>query len=175
MRRLVGLIGTVVLMLCAVPATAVNADALASESSVRELIAVTQAKKLMDDVLAQMDGLMRSSTQTQFAGKNFDAEQRKIAEETQVEMLAMLKDELSWEKMEPMFIDIYSKTFTQKEVDDLIVFYKTESGQSMIRKMPLVTQQSMQLMQGRMGSLMERMANIQKKVLEKYTKDSVKQ
>lgn len=172
MRRLLGTLG-IACVLFSVQATA--ADSLASVASVRELLAVTQVKTLMDSVFAQTDSLMRSTTQRQLAGQSLDAQQQKALDEMQTEMLALLKDELSWEKIEPMFIDIYSKTFTQKEVDDLIAFYKTESGQSLVRKMPLVTQQSMQIMQGRMSGLMERVANIQKKVLEKYTKDSVKQ
>ncbi len=40
-------------------------------------------------------------------------------------------------------IPIYDRNFTSEEIDAMLVFYRTPAGQSMMRKMPVVVQESM--------------------------------
>ncbi|HET9329084.1 MAG TPA: DUF2059 domain-containing protein, partial [Steroidobacteraceae bacterium] len=63
---------------------------------------------------------------------------------------------------EPMMISVYQKTFTQKEVEGMKAFYRTPTGQSVIAKMPMVMQQTMQTMQGRMADTIPKIQEIQK-------------
>lgn len=49
-----------------------------------------------------------------------------------------------------MVIDIYSRSFTEQQIDDLLVFYQTETGQALIKKMPTVMQESMLIGQSMM-------------------------
>lgn len=49
--------------------------------------------------------------------------------------------------MEPEILKIYDKHFTEKEVDDMLAFYRTETGKSILKKMPDVMQESMMISQ----------------------------
>lgn len=42
-------------------------------------------------------------------------------------------------------IPVYSKHFTEQEIDDLIKFYNSSTGKTMIEKMPMILQESMML------------------------------
>ena len=59
----------------------------------------------------------------------------------------VMREKMSWEEMEPEVINIYERHFTNKEISDMLAFYKTESGKSLITKMPVVMQESMQMSQ----------------------------
>jgi hypothetical protein len=66
-----------------------------------------------------------------------------------------MRKEMSWATLRPMYVQIYRDTFTQKEVDGLIAFYKSPTGVAFVDKMPVVMQKSQALMQTRIGPLAE--------------------
>jgi hypothetical protein len=42
------------------------------------------------------------------------------------------------EKMRPLYIDLYDETFTDQEIDGILVFYESTAGKAMIDKQPLI-------------------------------------
>ncbi|GAA5177006.1 hypothetical protein GCM10025771_13350 [Niveibacterium umoris] len=147
------------------PATA--AEQPASEASVKRLIEITNSKKLVDNAMLQMDAMMKASMKQALADQSLTAEQEKVMIETQEKLAGLVKEELKWEMLEPMFLDIYQKTFTQKEVDGMLSFYKSPAGQAVIKKMPQVMQASMQIMQARMSKLVPQIQQITAEGAEK--------
>lgn len=143
------------------------ADRPASEASVKRLIEVTDSKKLVDNVMLQMDSMMKASMKQALADQALTAEQEKVMLETQEKLAGLVKDELKWEALEPMFLDIYQKSFTQKEVDGMLSFYKSPAGQAVIKKMPQVMQTTMQIMQARMSKLLPKIQQITEEGAEK--------
>jgi hypothetical protein len=139
------------------------ADTPASEESIREILQITDARKLVEGMFGQMDGLMRNSMQQVLKGQPATAEQQKIIEKMQAKTMAAMREELSWEKLESLYITVYQKTFTQEELDGMIAFYRTPAGAAMIKKMPLLMQETMTMMQQRMGPMMK---SVQKAVQE---------
>ncbi|OBS12630.1 hypothetical protein ATE49_05290 [Elizabethkingia miricola] len=77
-----------------------------------------------------------------------------------------LKKETSNTKdFEELLIPIYSKYYTEKELDDIIAFYKTSTGQKVIKTMPDMTKESMQAGQEWGMKLGQK---VMKKINEKY-------
>ncbi|HJU07800.1 MAG TPA: DUF2059 domain-containing protein [Rhodanobacteraceae bacterium] len=142
----------------ALPAYA--AENAANEASIQELLQVTQAHKLVDTTMAQMDGMLRKSVQQAMAGHPVDAGEQKILDAEISKLNDLLMQQMSWDKMEPMYINLYRETFTQKEIDDMLAFYRTPSGQSMISKMPVLMAHLMQMVQGMMVTLMPQVQKI---------------
>lgn len=68
----------------------------------------------------------------------------------------IIADELSWGKWKSVYFGIYKETFEQSEIDGLIAFYKTPTGQSFVKKMPVVMQKSMGAVQKSMGPVVEK-------------------
>jgi len=140
---------------------AIAAEAPASETSVRELLTITQSQKLVDGTMGQVDAMMQRSMKQALAGQTLTADQQRIMDNMRTKMIALFREDMKWETLEPMFIDVYKQSFTQKEVDGMLDFYKSEPGQAVIAKMPLVMQNTMQAMQGRMAVLLPKLQQLQ--------------
>ena len=135
----------VLLCLC-VAAPSFAQDKPASAESIRELLTLSKSQQLIDGVYGQLDGLMQQAVRDTLAGKELTAEQDAIMTEMRGKMIAVLREEMSWEILEPKFVDIYQKTLTQPEVDGIVAFYKTDAGRALIDKMPQVMQHTMEMM-----------------------------
>ena len=140
---------------------AIAAEPPASEASVRELLTITQSQKLVDGTMGQVDAMMQRSMKQALAGQTLTADQQKIMDNMRTKMIALFREDMKWETLEPMFIDVYKQSFTQKEVDGMLDFYKSEPGQAVIAKMPLVMQNTMQAMQGRMAVMLPKLQQLQ--------------
>ena len=140
---------------------AVAAELMATEESVRQLMQVTESKKLLDGMMGQIDSLMQSSMKQALGGISPSAEQQAAMDEMRQKIVAVLHEELKWETLEPKFIDLYRQSFTEHEVMGMIKFYKTPAGQAVITKMPMVMQRSMAMMQELMISIMPKLQQIE--------------
>jgi hypothetical protein len=136
-----------------------------SEASIKQLLELAQARKLIDSVMAQMDNLMQQSVAQATQGQKIPPKVQKDIDQRRSEMIAMMKELLDWTKLEPLYLRVYQKTFNQQEVDGMIAFYKTPAGQAVIAKMPAVMQNTIEEMQQRMGPVMQKMQKMQQDVV----------
>lgn len=147
-------------------------EPMASEASIRDLLAVTATEKMLDGMWAQLDSLMEASMQQALAGQQLTQRQQAIIDDMRKEMVDLLKDELSWSSYEPMMIDIYRNSFSESEIQGMLAFYRSPAGEAVIKKMPLVMQASMRAVQGRVAPLEEKMRDLQQRTLAKLQKAS---
>lgn len=151
------LLCSLVLSLLALPA---RADEPASEASIRQLLEVSQSKKILDSTLAQMDGMLRSAMKQATAGQPLNPAQEAVMADMSAKLVALFRQELDWATLESTYVDIYRRSFSQREVDGMLAFYRSEVGQAVIAKMPLVMQNSMQLMQDRTLAMMPKIQKL---------------
>lgn len=143
------------LLLCLVLAVSTPVFAeTPTDASLKELLVVSDVQGMMDKTLEQMDGYMKTAMLETLKGKEVTPEMQQQMESNSKKIAQIFKVEMGWDKMEPLFLDIYKKSFSQSDVDGMIQFYKTPAGQSVIQKMPLVMQNSMEVMQQRMTAIM---------------------
>lgn len=136
-----------------------------SEASIKQLLEVAQAHKLIDTMMAQMDALMKSAMQQVTQGQQITPKVQADIDKRQAEMMAGMKEMLDWNKLEPLYVRVYQKSFTQQEVDGMTAFYKTPTGQAVLTKMPLVMQNTMSEMQQMMAPMMQRIKQMQQDVV----------
>lgn len=137
-----------------------SADAPPSDASILQLLEVMQAQKLVDSMTGQLNGMMLKSAEQANGGSPLSAEEQKIVERGVGRLSDLIQQQISWPQLEPMMIDIYRKSFSQKEVDDLSVFYRSPSGEAVTQKMPAVMQQSMAASQAKMQAIVPQMHQI---------------
>jgi hypothetical protein len=137
------------------------ADAPPSEASIRELLEVTHARQMIGSVMTQMDTLMKNAMQQITQGQQPTPEVQKIYDKAHSDVLAGIKEQFTWEKLLPMYVRIYQKSLTQKEVDGIVAFYKTPAGQALINKIPTVMKDSMEEMNQMMQPMMQRIQQMQ--------------
>ncbi|MGE8332415.1 MAG: DUF2059 domain-containing protein, partial [Pseudomonas putida] len=80
---------------------------------------------------------------------------------------AALDSAIGWNKLKPKMVDLYTQTFTEQELKDLVKFYESPLGKKVLREMPKVTQQSAQLTQ----QSLEPAVPVVNKLLEDMTKE----
>ena len=143
------------------PSATASAAPTPTEASVKQLLEVAQAHKLVDSVMKQMDILMLQAIAQATRGQPVSEKVQNDIDQHRSEMTSLMKEVLDWKKLEPIYVRIYQKSFTQAEVDGMIAFYKTPAGQAMIGKMPAVMQSSIDEMQQLMGPVMDKIQKTQ--------------
>ncbi|MEQ1742599.1 MAG: DUF2059 domain-containing protein [Candidatus Nitrotoga sp.] len=147
----------IALLFCSSTATA----APASESSIKQLLAVTQVQKLLDDMRVQFDSLMNNAVQQALKGNTPTPRQQQATNNMKNRMVALMKGELAWEKIEPMYLRLYKESFSEEEIGSMLSFYRTPGGQALINKMPELMQKTMLEIQMMLSGATPQMQKIQ--------------
>jgi hypothetical protein len=156
------------------PPSSAPADKAPSDASLKQLIQVMHARQLLDSMMAQLDGTMKKIMQQVTEGQPVPPAVQKIFEKTRSDVATIIREEFTWEKMEPMYVRVYRISFTQGEVDGMIAFYKTPAGKAMMNKMPVVMQNTMNETMQMMGPIMERMQRMQQEMTAQIQAEKAK-
>lgn len=158
-------IAIVLALTCAVAfPSAFAADQPPAEPSIKQLLEVTQVRKLLESTMAEMDGYMQQAARQVTQGQKVTPEVQKQIDKGRADAISMMKDVLDWNKVEPMYVRIYQKSFNQEEIDSMVAMYKSPTGQMLLTKMPIVLQNSMSEMQQMLRPVMQRIQQMQQDV-----------
>ena len=135
----------VTLLIICMAATAMAAPA--SEKSIKQLLAVTHAQKLSEKAQDQVNTTMDKLIQQALNGRVPTASQQQAITRMKDRFMNLMDKELTWERLEPMYIRLYKESFTEEEVAGMISFYQTAAGKAVINKLPVLMQKVMQEMQ----------------------------
>ena len=95
--------------------------------------------KISDTITPSLEG-MKEHVQ-----KSLPMFNEKNAAKMTEKLVAIMKEELSWEKMKEDYIGLYVKLLTVDEMKPIIAFYKTPAGQAFLDKQPELMKQSMEV------------------------------
>jgi hypothetical protein len=146
-------------------ASAAN-NAPASDASIREMLELTNARQMLDNMKGQMKSMMASTMQNATKGQTITPERQAILDRMSAQMSALLADTLNWDVLLPLYQRTYRESFTQDEIDGVIKFYKSAAGQAYVKKLPLVMQNIMREMPEMLKPIQEKMAVIQKESIQ---------
>jgi hypothetical protein len=145
-----------------------------SEASIKKLLEVGQAHKLIDTMMGQMDGFMKNAMQQATQGQHITPQIQKNINKRQAETMAAVKEMLDWNKLEPLYVRVYQKSFTQEEIDGITAFYRTPTGQAVLTKMPVVMQNTLSEVQQMMSPMMQRVKRMQEEIVAEIQADKQK-
>ena len=129
----------------------------ASVESIEALLKITDSETQYRSVWEQMDQVMQNRMHESLKGRQAGEREKKMLADTSAKISAIVREEMSLEKLRPASIQLYQENFSQEEVDGMLAFYKTPAGQAMLNKMPQVTEKTMQyFMQSRLGPMTNR-------------------
>lgn len=131
--------------------------AVPTTESINTLLQITHTQNLLESVYGSMEQTMRQSMQQMSAGQTLSDEQKRVMDATPKKFAEVMRQEFTWAKLQPIYVNIYQESFTQEEIDGLIAFYRSPAGDALVKKMPLVLQKSMGAMQGMLGPMAEKM------------------
>lgn len=119
----------------------------ATDAQVDRLLEVMRARETLDAVLPQVQASQQQMVAQATAGQQLDAAERERIERIVARGNATIAQALAWEKLEPVYRDIYMATFTGEDMDAMISFYESQAGQNLLDKMPQLMQNTMQAVQ----------------------------
>jgi len=142
-----------ILLICLLSSFSVFAADTNKNAQVEELLTLMNTEAMIDSMYGQI-GKMTQGMAQQLKVK---PEEQAIFKKFNDKMFAAMKEEMNWQKMKTPTIEIYAKHFSEKEISDMIAFYKTESGKSMLKKLPAVMTDSMMMAQNMMKGFIPKM------------------
>ncbi|HEK1693124.1 MULTISPECIES: DUF2059 domain-containing protein [unclassified Pseudomonas] len=154
--------------LCAAVALAcasgqVLAATASHNAAAEKFLTLANADKLGTPVYMQVQQMFAQ----RFAQTKAPATKQSVLESYQAKANAALDSAIGWNKLKPKMVDLYTQTFTEQELKDLVKFYQSPLGKKVLSQMPKVTQQSAQLTQ----QSLEPAVPVVNKLLEDMTKE----
>jgi hypothetical protein len=163
----------VVLLCLTIPAmlgqvtVSTSSDAPASREDILKLFDVMQVRSQMNSVMNQVMAQMRSMNRTEMKKQNpemTEADLAKIDAKSE-ELIKSIPIEGMLDDMVP----VYQKHLARSDVDAMIAFYATPTGQKLLREMPAIAAEGMQAVQPR---LLKQMNEIRHKAEESAKPDA---
>jgi hypothetical protein len=137
-----------------------------TEESINKLLTVTQADKIMDAVRPQINNMMKNVEQQAAQGQTPSPADQKVIDKFHAKATSIMSSNLTMAKLKPMYIRVYSDSFTQEEINSLIAFYESPTGKMFTAKMPAVMQSLMAEMPKAMAPMMQEMQAAAKEMSE---------
>jgi hypothetical protein len=113
---------------------------VASADSVRELLAILKLDAFMVDMFSRQSERLRKQIEEHSVEESLNAEQKALAREFADKALAVIADEFSWPRFEPLLVATYQDSYSPQDVDALIVFYRSDQGRGVLNKVPQMVQ-----------------------------------
>ena len=143
-----------------------SATEVGKKASIEQLLTLMHADTVIDTVYNQMGQVMQRMSKQLRIKPN----EQVIFNQYSSQMVSLMKNEMNWKKMKAPMVAIYQKHFTEKEIQDMIAFYKTDTGKSKKKKLPIVMNDSMMMTQKMMRSLFPKIQKISQELHAAITK-----
>ncbi len=140
------------------------ADDASKAAKIEELCLITHMDQLSQQIIDQIAPIVK----TQMG--NVPAEQRAAVNELMDKLTTLIANRLNWDSLKPAFVKLYSDTYTEEEVEGMIVFYKTPVGRAMLEKMPALMQKAMAISQDTMRDILPEIQRSIEEIKRKYDK-----
>jgi hypothetical protein len=124
----------------------VLADAKNHAADAERFLLLARADKLAVPVYAQVQQMFAQ----RFAESKAPESEKAVLETYTAQANAALEQAVGWEKIKPDMVKLYTSTFNEQEMKDLIRFYESPLGKKVLQQMPTLTAQSAQLTQAKL-------------------------
>ena len=148
------------------PLTA-HADEASRRVKAQEMLNLMHLDRLMDQMMDTMLQQM-SAMKNQLGGSTVKPEDQAKLDEFQQKAMELIKSQMGWKALEPDYVDIYAKTFTDEQLDAILVFYKSPAGIALVDKLPTLTAEGSQLAQAKMIALQPQL----RQLIQEYAKST---
>jgi hypothetical protein len=170
MKRIL-LAGAIALAICGyVAAQQSPADAPATKEDIQKYLQIMHSRDMMTKMVEAMSKPMHQMMHEQYL-KDKD----KLPADFEARMNKMMDDMLKsfpWDEMLDAMVPVYQKHLTKGDVNALVAFYSTATGQKLIKEMPQITAEAMQEMLPLMRKSMDAMTQRMQEEIAAMVKES---
>jgi hypothetical protein len=164
MKRLI--VATALLVALSLPTLGQSSeDAPATKEDVERYLETYHSNDRMQQIVDAMAKPMRQMIHDQFL-KDKDKLPPDFEERMNKFMEEMYRD-MPWDEMRQAIIPMYQKHFTKRNIEDLVAFYSSPTGQKLQREMPAIAAESAQAMLPVLQNYMQKMRrNLEQQIAE---------
>ena len=147
-------------------------DPPASKADIERYFEAVHVHEMMTQLMQAMLVPMHQMIHDQF-----EKDKDKLPPDFEQRMNKMMDDLIAnvpWDDMIQAMIPAYQKHFTKSDMDALVVFYSSPSGQKILRELPAVTAESMETMMPIMRKYMDAMTDRIQQQMAEMMKESSK-
>jgi hypothetical protein len=148
-----------------------HADEASKKAKAEKLLGVMHMDQtmglMMDSMKTQMDKAIMQSAETD----SMSDAQRKMMVNFETQAMQLISDSVKWQTIEPEYVALYTKNFSEEELDGMLTFYNSPVGQAVLTKMPSMLNESMQIAQKHVESVAPQIKALQDKLMQQM-KDS---
>ena len=109
-----------------------------------QLLDQLKMQKLLDSTYSSMSKMQEQAFAG--AGTKLSPEAQVKASKQMEASMEIVKKEMGWDTIKPIFVKIYADNFDEAELEGIIAYYKTPVGQKWIEKQPAIQAETMQAM-----------------------------
>jgi uncharacterized protein len=139
------------------PVQSLLADDAGKKAQIEELLGLLNIDKMTEQALAQLPQQIKS-----MAPSGDPA----VAQAFLEKMTPIIQERMSYAKLKPEYVRIYSEVLTEDEVSASLRFYKSPEGQSLLKKMPQLMNRSMEVGQKAFADLMPDIQRVMEELKE---------
>ncbi len=155
--------GAALILMCG--SAQVLADAKSHAADAERFLLLARADKLAVPVYAQVQQMFAQ----RFAETNAPQSDKAVLETYQAQANVALEQAVGWDKLKPDMVKLYTRTFNEQEMKDLIRFYESPLGKKVLEQMPMLTAQSAQLTQGKLEAAVPKVNQLLAEMTAKLT------
>lgn len=146
------------LVLCASVGIA-HADEASKRAKAQEMLTLMHTERVSQQIESNLMKQAATIPQRVYNGQ-VPAESKPKVDAFEQQLQQAAEAQIGWKVLQPQYVDLYAKTYTEQELDAIIAFYKSPAGQSMLEKSPELSSQTVQLVQSRMAALQPQLQKI---------------
>ena len=131
--------------------SAAYADDASRAAKAEEFMRLAKMDEMLRQTLKMVSEQTKSGVLQQMMGVKLPPEKEKEMAAFQDKVAAVIGDVFAWEKLKPAYVKLYAEEFSDQELDGIIAFYKSPSGQAMVAKTPSLMTKATTVVQARMA------------------------
>jgi hypothetical protein len=119
-------------------------DSPATKEDVQKYLEVMHSREMMSKMIDAMTKPMH-----QMMHEQYEKDKDKLPADFEARMNKVLDDYMKnfpWDEMLQAMVPVYQKHFTKGDIDHLVAFYSTPTGQKVVRELPAISAEAMQSM-----------------------------
>jgi hypothetical protein len=138
---------TLFLMLAACGGGGVGTVSGTKDAKVEELLTLMKVEEMQKQAMDNMRQMVSNQLKFQPGADTPNAQEK------QKKMFDLIGQKTSWQNMKSDYIKLYSDTYTEPEIDGILLFYRSPAGKAMVDKQPAMMTKMTSIMQSKMAEL----------------------
>lgn len=129
-----------------------HADDATRHAKAKELLTVLHIDKVITSIVGGVNA-QANAISKRFAPASPTLIQTAAIDNFHSKVQALTESKVNWPLLQPAYVDLYARTFTDEELDGILAFYKSPTGKSFLEKSPALTADAQKITQDQLVAI----------------------